>query len=1103
MLVFLFFISAKYYESYKTNLLRRNCQIEIQRSPSLLKIKNIGDSWYFVHFDEDPDFSLLAKQGIEIKSSNMISKRWFSLFLSTNQAQYLSRFASLRAVARTEKIIDWNHIKFSDSIEIETSSTFDPSIDLSKFGKYQPYITKLNSNLYQLTSADNQKLAKLLSSNEKIYSILPKNRTLYSNNRAAGFTQFNTDKPIIAGLSNDTIVLDRHLESKGLTGKGQIVLVEDSYLDPNSTFFYDPQNPLFEKNRLYSDHRKLVYIFEDEVYKKPTANEHGTHVAGCAAGSSHLNKSESDLPLYNGVAPDAKIAFYQGGSSGMFASKNVKKIVEETHPCACSNSWGFRITGMTEDNQWNLNAKEMNDTLFMFSAGNSGVSLNKNLDYYESLDAPGTGKNILTVGALSSIPINEQDDRFKAIYFFEIEAQQTYKPEVKVWSLKKSESIKNPAVDMLFTDGSVEMKMTKKIDQTFKDKLLILVINGKSDFDKINKTDPPLIALTTEDFEVENFESIGFSHLFPILYLDNETLDVIYNAYSQRIEVESNFVDSKMIKLHRAPFSSKGPSEIGLIKPEIVAPGTTYFSARSDPKGGFGHADFAMMDGTSMATPNVAGATALVAQYFVDKKYRSSKSLKPSSSLLRSVLINAADPLDDEKVSPDVDVGFGSLNLGKYILTSVSDQGNDENVLVADKVDIQHNQHLVSYVEIKDNSRDFRVTLSYLDEIVSSDSAAALMVDLDLVVVGPDETVYRGNQRADNTEESYSTNERVVIKKDNVKPGKYEIHVFASIPEIVPNRLSQFSVSIFGSLSDSTKEAAVFETAKKCIPVVDGNGECNQETALNDCKSDDYEIFTGHSCQIEIMPIIENNDKKIFELEPFGVKYLSFFYPFDAVFSNLTISISSATEFHPKYVYTLNTSDLKLPLKEIEADNIINGDLTLIIKNYGQAVQWEVKSCAHIMIYNKSPKKTLFIANFKIAVEPEPEPTEEPETPDTPSTSETSSSSSSIPSASETPSSIPSASESSSSSSSSIPSTSETSLEPSLSPTEMPTKSNDASEKDKKNEKFYFISITAAFASCVIMFIIIIILAIIILKTKKESDPRSEMAGETLKTPLL
>lgn len=182
---------------------------------------------------------------------------------------------------------------------------------------------KLSSDLYQIQSNDNAKLAFILSNDEKVYSISPKNNTLFFNNRAAGY--------------NDIIVIDRYLESKGLNGQDQVILVADTYLDPNSTYFYDPKFPLFEKNQYYSDHRKISIIFEEYEYSQPHANEHGTHVSGCAAGSAYI---ESNWSLFDGVAPKAKIAFYQGGTSGVYNSDSVQSIVDKTHPCVSTNSWG-------------------------------------------------------------------------------------------------------------------------------------------------------------------------------------------------------------------------------------------------------------------------------------------------------------------------------------------------------------------------------------------------------------------------------------------------------------------------------------------------------------------------------------------------------------------------------------------------------------------------------------------------------------------------------------------------------------------------------------------------------------------------------------------
>ena len=73
---------------------------------------------------------------------------------------------------------------------------------------------------------------------------------------------------------------------------------------------------------------------------------------------------------------------------------------------------------------------------------------------------------------------------------------------------------------------------------------------------------------------------------------------------------------------HVASFSSFGPTEDGRIKPDLVAPGEITSSAgRVDGKLNDSrsmHCSVTTIAGTSMATPVVAGATALIRQYFTD-----------------------------------------------------------------------------------------------------------------------------------------------------------------------------------------------------------------------------------------------------------------------------------------------------------------------------------------------------------------------------------------------------------------------------------------------------------------------------------------------------
>lgn len=130
-----------------------------------------------------------------------------------------------------------------------------------------------------------------------------------------------------------------------------------------------------------------------------------------------------------------------------------------------------------------------------------------------------------------------------------------------------------------------------------------------------------------------------------------------YEAYI-RSDVDKNYQENL------AQFSSRGPTFDLRNKPEVVAPGNVVVSAYSDgnlgtnqcgtesPEGSTqGGGGLIAMQGTSMATPVVAGAVALIRQYFTEGRYAgvsgslAGTPLIPSAALLKAVLANGARPL--------------------------------------------------------------------------------------------------------------------------------------------------------------------------------------------------------------------------------------------------------------------------------------------------------------------------------------------------------------------------------------------------------------------------------------------------------------------------
>ncbi|WP_162144128.1 Ig-like domain-containing protein [Sporocytophaga myxococcoides] len=100
--------------------------------------------------------------------------------------------------------------------------------------------------------------------------------------------------------------------------------------------------------------------------------------------------------------------------------------------------------------------------------------------------------------------------------------------------------------------------------------------------------------------------------------------------------------------------SSIGPVADGRIKPEVVAVGTSVYSLSKENQ-------YASMSGTSMSTPAVSGASALLYERYKQLNANSN----PSSSLIKALLCNSADDLGNP--GPDYKFGFGVINLKRAI----------------------------------------------------------------------------------------------------------------------------------------------------------------------------------------------------------------------------------------------------------------------------------------------------------------------------------------------------------------------------------------------------------------------------------------------------
>lgn len=212
-----------------------------------------------------------------------------------------------------------------------------------------------------------------------------------------------------------------------------------------------------------------------------------------------------------------------------------------------------------------------------------------------------------------------------------------------------------------------------------------------------------------------------------------------------------------------ASFSSRGPTVDGRLKPDIMAPGSSTVSASGDASttGTIEAAVSKGLSGTSMSAPTIAGNAGLVRQFFTDGFYpRGTKTIadsyNPSGMALKAVLLNGTNPILNSNTAPTDQFFNGNYGWGRgwtdsnlWFTTTPSAFGNDNrrlrifertNVAGVQTGDTQ--EYTIANVAA---GQELRATLTWYDPEATSGAALSLVNNLDLEVVGPGATLYRGN----------------------------------------------------------------------------------------------------------------------------------------------------------------------------------------------------------------------------------------------------------------------------------------------------------------------------------------------------------------------
>jgi hypothetical protein len=192
----------------------------------------------------------------------------------------------------------------------------------------------------------------------------------------------------------------------GIRGANQVVGVADTGIDRSSCYFEDPvgmvEAELVPSKSFDPKYRKVIqynYI-QGQADDQDTASGHGTHVAGTVAGSVAGGGGGGEA-LYDGAAPDAKIAFLDmtsSGDGGLAVPDSADDLYAPAYAAGArlhSNSWGSNHNGQgyytnSDSDGWLFDNQ---DYLALYAGGNNGGAQS----YLMSQESQ--GKNCIAIGA--------------------------------------------------------------------------------------------------------------------------------------------------------------------------------------------------------------------------------------------------------------------------------------------------------------------------------------------------------------------------------------------------------------------------------------------------------------------------------------------------------------------------------------------------------------------------------------------------------------------------------------------------------------------------------------------------------------------------------
>ncbi|MBT0772865.1 S8 family serine peptidase [Kineosporia sp. J2-2] len=359
--------------------------------------------------------------------------------------------------------------------------------------------------------------------------------------------------------------------------------------------------------RWYNDDG-VAEAFPDEYFSPRDRNGHGTHTASTAAGLNGVAAivGDQNLGTISGMAPGARLAVYKvlydnGAGSASGSSIDIVNAIDD----AVSDGVDV-INYSIGDGTDRIGAVD----LAFFNAAAAGV--------FVSASAGNEGPDDSTVDNsmpwVTTVAASTTDREFQRRLTLGdgtvIDGIGMGSASVASAPLVDSAAVAADPDDV----SSAQLCDTGSLDPAKVKGSIVFCLRGVIDRVAKSRTvaDAGGVGMVLYN-DVTNSLNADV-HSVPTVHIDDRQAPVVA-AYIAKGDATAEISASRTAEVDSpsiAGFSSSGPSgvnETDLLKPDISAPGVDVVAATSPARGG---EDFALMSGTSMAAPHIAGIAALV-----------------------------------------------------------------------------------------------------------------------------------------------------------------------------------------------------------------------------------------------------------------------------------------------------------------------------------------------------------------------------------------------------------------------------------------------------------------------------------------------------------